>query len=503
MRKINIVIFFVALGACMALGGCSSKDSLFNVFSTGGMQPQTLILRSGLPLTLDPALATDGDSAQIIPYIYEGLVRLTPGEWQPQPCLAQSWLVSEDGKVWTFYLKKGVLFHDGTPLTAAAVKQNYDRVTALGANGSPYAPFVFNAVKAVTARDDHTLVIELEHPFSPLLASLAMPFAAPVASPAALDKFGENFWRQPSGTGPYILKSIKGDTLTLEANANYHNGPPAPGRLVVKAVADARERAKMLLSGKADIIYDPAPEDWQSLRDSGITLAQYPGRDVSYIGFYTNKKPFNSIRLRKAVSLALDKENIVTKTLEGSGVPAVSLVPPGMPGYLKNTPKLYDPALAKKTLAQAGHPGGFKMKLITYRESRPYCWNGGEMLAAGIAYMLADINIEVTVESRGWEDHKAAIKAQEGDAFLFGWTSDSADPDNIYSPILSSFGPNATGYDNGLLDLMLLTARESNDKGNREKLYAAAQEIVSSDVPVIPINHSLITVAHRPGVQLP
>lgn len=503
MRKIKLLIFFIGLATCLALGACSSKESFFNVFSTQGVQNPTMILRSGLPLTLDPALATDADSAQIIPYIYEGLVKLAPGQWQPQPCLAESWLISKDGKVWTFHIKAGVVFHDGTPLTADAVKQNYDRVTALEANGSLYASFVFNAVKTVTARDDHTLVIELEHPFSPLLASLAMPFAAPVASPAALDKFGQDFWRQPSGTGPYILKSIKGDSLTLEANANYHNGPPAQSRLVVKKVADARERAQLLLSGKADIIYDPAPEDWQHLRDGGFNLTQQPGKDVSYMGFYTNKKPFNSIRLRKAVSLALDRQSIVNYSLQGAGVPAVSLVPPGMPGYLKNNTKLYDPALAQKTLTQAGYPGGFKMKLITYRDSRPYCWNGGEMLAAGIASMLSDINIEVTVESRTWEEHKAAIKAQEGDAFLFGWTSDSADPDNFYSPILSSFGPNATGYDNGLLDLMLLTARESTEKENREKLYAAAQDIISSDMPVIPINHSLNTVAHRPDVPLP
>lgn len=496
MPKNKIMLLIVLAGLLISIKALTGWES-----SPG--KNELVILQGTIPENTDPAKNSSMENVLPITCIYEGLVKINPETLEPEPCLADSWEVSEDGRHWTFYLKRGIQFSDGTACDAEAVRISMSRVLALK-DKEPYASFVFGPVSSIETVERYTVSFILDQPFAPFLKNLALPFGAPVISPTALKKYGDDFWRHPSGTGPYVFVQSDKKKIVLQSNSRYRGGPSPIKRVVIKAVPDPSERARQLLQKKADIVFSPGPDQTEELRNSGMKIASLPGLDVSYLGFYTDRPPFNNKYLRYAISHALDKDEIVAKTLGGEGIPAAGILPPPISTVKRGTGKL-SPDQVRRIFSREGYSGEINLNLITYEDPRRYCPPGGRALAEEIKSQLEPAGITVNIQSMPWEKHKEAIRNKTGNFFLYGWTGDNGDPDNFLYTLLSSTqidgGLNASGYKNGKLDVYLVTARRVSDQQSRKTLYEKAESIILEEVPVAAINHSVFRIAYNPSVR--
>lgn len=308
---------------------------------------------------LDPALVTDGESAKVMNNIYDNLVRYKPGSTDVEPALAESWKVSEDGKVWTFYLRKNVKFHDGTPFNAEAVKFNIERqLPPKATKDMAYADFTYGMIEKVEVVDDYTVKITLKYPYAPFLANLAMGLSAPMISPTAAKKYGENYSQNPVGTGPFMfVKWDKEQQIVLKANKSYWGGAPKVDRVIFKVVKENAVRANELLAGSVDMIDGVDPNDVPRLqKDSNVTILTAPGMNINYLGLRTDKKPFDDPRIRQAISMAINREAIVKSLYQDKAILANGPLPPNLFGYVKDLkPYPYDPEKAKALLKEAGY----------------------------------------------------------------------------------------------------------------------------------------------------
>lgn len=495
--KLYIIISLAAL--LFLAGGCISAAG-WNL--TGGRN-EIVILQESLPDTLDPSKNSSYENVLPLTGIYEGLVKLNPATLAPEPCLARSWEVSGDGMRWTFNLFPGIKFSDGTPCNAEAVQASMARSLTLKET-DPYPAFVFAPVASIDTSGEYTVSFTLKNPFTPFIKNLALPFAAPVVSPAALAKYGDRFWENPSGTGPYMVDSFGKNKIVLRPNPYYRAGP-APCKMVFKALSDPAGRSDQLLRGKADVIFYPAAGSLETLRSKNMKIISLPGLDLSFIGFYTDKAPFSDRELRRVIAGALDREKIVSSVLEGEGVPAAGVLPPSLAGSKMSKGPAYTPGQVREIISRKGYPGGMDITLITYGDSKRYCPQGGSTLAEEIRRQLEPSGIRVKITALPWGRHKEAILNRDGDFFLYGWTCDNGDPDNFMHTLFHSTqvdsGLNVSRFSSQKLDVYLLTARRIADGKARKMLYDEAESIIQQEAPLIPLNHGMSRIAAAPGVK--
>lgn len=498
MKSKLYIIFSLAALLFLSIGLISAAGC-----NIAGGRNEMVILQESLPDTLDPSKNTSYENALPLTGIYEGLVKLNPATLAPEPCLASDWEVSGDGLCWTFNLFPGIKFSDGTPCNAEAVKASMARSLSLK-DTDPYPAFVFAPVASIDTSGEYTVSFALKNPFTPFIKNLALPFAAPVVSPAALSKYGDRFWEYPSGTGPYMFDSLGKNKIVLRPNPYYRAGP-ASGKMVFKAVADPLDRSDQLLRGKADVIFYPAARSLETLRSNNMKVISLPGLDLSFIGFYTDKGPFSDRELRRVIAGVLDREKIVSTVLEGEGVPAAGVLPPSLAGSKKPESPAYTPGQVREILSRKGYPGVMDITLMTYQDSRRYCPQGGSALAGEIKRQLEPLGIRVNIEARSWDLHKESILNRDGDFFLYGWTCDNGDPDNFMHTLFHSTqvdsGLNVSRFSSQKLDVYLLTARRIADGKARKLLYEEAESIIQQEVPLIPLNHSMSRIAAAPGVK--
>lgn len=446
------------------------------------------------PPTLDPAAVTNERGVTVPLNLYEGLVRFEAGGTSVEPCLARSWKVSDDARTWTFYLRPDVTFTDGTALDAAAVKASVQRQLD-PATAGPYASFIYGAVDKVETPDPYTVVFRLQYPYAPFIRNLAM-------LPAAITKATRD-QGLPIGTGPFVPASIDSSRIVLKANPNYWGQPPRLKEITFVVIPDPEERRKALAEGRVDIAENSGavlPVGYDKL-----VVTQTPGLDLSYLAFYTNKRPFDNPAMRRAASLAIDQQAIVTYLFPDRALPATGPLPPGILGH---HPALggaaYDLEQARQLLAQAGYDGE-EITIITYQDTRPYNPAGGEKLARLIGEQLAQAGIRTRIKVYPWEACKQAIYRQEGHAFVYGWVGDNGDPDNFLFNLLATpqieIGLNAARYSNAHVDMLLGRARQTIDEGLRERLYHQAQELIAADAPWVFLNHRLKTAAFHPAIK--
>lgn len=452
--------------------------------------------------TLDPALARDDASALVISNIFEGLVRFSGDSTKIEPCLAQSWEISEDGLEWTFHLRRGVSFHDGTPFNARAVKFSIERQQKNNPD-MVYSGFVYGPVKEIKIIDNYTIKFILKYPYTPFLNNLAMPFAAPVVSPDAVKKLGTGFERKPVGTGPFKLEKREDNIVVITRNPSYWGNAPGCEAITFLTVPSEERRIELLKKGQVHLASNMTSKKAQLLAQEGFKIHRITGLDISYLGFYVNKPPFCYLAARQAVNLGLDRINLVQETLNGQGVPAVSYLPPTLSGSTSPAPS---PDIQKARELLETIPLKTKnITIITYSGSRPYNPAGGEILAKGIASQLSRIGLQVTVKPYKWKDYKKALARQEGDAFLYGWISDNADPDNFLYPSFASVhiktGLNASHINNRELDTILLNAQSTPDQDLRRELYQKALALLENEVPRAVLNHSLKVTVTAPEIS--
>jgi peptide/nickel transport system substrate-binding protein len=461
------------------------------------------------PPGLDPGQALGLHTLRVTHQLFETLVTTPDDSTEVVPGLAESWTTSADGLAWTFKLRRGVRFHDGTPLDAAAVKFTFDRVIdpnhPHAKNGKwSFVTGYLASVKSVDAVDPHTVRLNLKYPTSSLAALLALPNCA-IVSPTAFAKNHADFNARPVGSGRYRFETWeRGSRLVLKRNDDYWGAKGKPQTLVYRAIPDATARVTELLTGGVDLILPIAPDFMDKLeKTSQITVHKKTGLTVWYVGFNVDKKPFTDKRVRQAFNHAVNKDAIVRDILKGTGVPATG---PLLPGTWAADPAVrkypYDPAAAKRLLAEAGFPNGFEVDFWV-PESGSGMQSPVEMSTV-IQSNLAAIGVKASLKTFEWGSYLGKLRSDAPAMFALSWFLKSEDPDLSLYPLFFSKNtplPNRSNYNNAEVDQLLLQARQVADKAKRADLYRRAQKMIVEDAPWVFVDHELQIVATRAGVR--
>jgi len=469
------------------------------------------------PVTLDVAQLSDYNSSRAAMEMYEGLVRFAHGSTDIEPGLAESWEVSDDGLVYTFHLRPGVTFHDGTPVNAEAVKFSFERQIDPehpyhDTGEFPYAEFTLGVIDAIEVVDDLTVRITLKETFAPFLANMAM-HAAALVSPTAVMRYGRDFGEHPVGAGPYRFVSWqRGVEVILEANPDYWRGAPQVERLIFRPIIEDQARLAALEAGEIDLAVNLPPDDLPRLRqDPRFTFAEQPGMHTWYVVFNVTKEPFDDPRVRQAVAHAIDRDAIVQAILGGTGETAVNFLPPVVWSYTDDVATYpYDPERARQLLAEAGYPNGFSVEFWV-----PESGSGMQQsVAMGtvIQDFLARVGIDVTIQQFEWGTYldRVIVPFEQADSvpamFEMSWIGDNGDPDNFLYILLSGdqfppYGFNLGYYDNDEVDDLLRRARTITDPDERLPLYQEAQRLIMADLPVLPVDHETQIVVHSSSIR--
>ncbi len=469
--------------------------------------PKTLIFAQGAdPRGLDPAYVDDGESAKVMCNIFEGLLQYKPDSTAIEPCLATEWNISADGKVYTFKLRQGVKFHDGTPFNADAVKFSVERqLPPNKIDDMPYASFTFGLVEKVEKVDDYTVKFTLKEPNTPFLANLAMSLAAPIVSPEAAKKFGDKFIENPVGTGPYkFIKWDKSQSITLEKNNDYWGSKAKTDKVVFKFTKENSVRASELMTGAVDIIDGVDPNDVPKLEQSKMAIFKDKGMNINYMAFNCSRAPFNDPKLREAISYAINRDELVKFLYQGFAEKADSPMPSFIPGHNSAVkPYEYNVDKAKALLKELGKEN-LEVKMIAYSNPRPYNPVNGQKLAEAVQNYLAKVGIKAKIDVYPWTEYKQKTAQGEGDILFYGWVGDNGDADNFLSlfdsnEIKSTL--NVAKYVNPEVDKLLAKARAVPNGEERNKVYQQMQEIVAKDAPWLPISHAASMAAYSPKVK--
>ncbi|ALC88017.1 peptide ABC transporter substrate-binding protein [Bacillus sp. FJAT-22090] len=522
-KKIWSFLLLMLVALTVVLAACSSGDSSEgtsktdkeNEGATEGESASTgnkvlIFGRGGDSVSLDPAAVTDGESFKVTQNVFETLLNFGEQDTTINEGLATKWEPSEDGLTYTFTLREGVKFHDGTDFNAEAVVKNFER----WANGSedkfPYYASMFggfvgdesHVIESVTAEGDYTVIFKLKRAQAPFLKNIAMsPFG--IASPTALESAGDAFGDNPVGTGPFkFVEWKRNDSITVEKFEDYWaEGLPKLDKVVFRSIPDNSARLNALLTGEIDLADGVNPADGATVEgDSTLQLFERPSMNVGYLGLTSTRPPFDNVKVRQAINHAIDKQAIVDAFFEGRAEVAKNPMPSSISGYNDDIPGYeYDPAKAKELLAEAGFADGFEMELWAMPVPRPYMPDGTKV-AEAIQKNLEDIGVKAKIVSFEWATYLEKARNGEADAFMLGWTGDNGDADNFLYVLLDkdNIGSNNyTYYSNDDLHNILIEAQTEVDEDKRNELYKQAQEIIFADAPWVPLAHSTPLLAGK------
>lgn len=523
MKKGLLLMFTLMLMSVLLLAGCTGNKSATTAPEANGTEETaatgggTLIVgRGGDSAALDPAIVTDGESLKIAQQVFDTLLDYKEGTTEVMPSLAESWTISDDALTYTFKLREGVKFHDGTDFNADAVVFNFNRWgdtkskykfegDSFDYYDSMFGPEEDRVIASVTATDPTTVVFKLNKPQAPFLQNLAMTCFG-IASPKAIEDEKANFKSNPVGTGPFVFKEWKrSDSITLDKNPNYwQEGLPKMDQVIIRSIPDNTARYNALQNGEIDMMEDLSPDDLATLEaNPALQKINRPPFNVAYLGFNTTKKPFDDPKVRVALNYAVDKKGLIDAFFAGQAEPAVNPIPPTLWGYNKSVEDYpYDLAKAKQLLADAGYPNGLDQELTFYAMPvpRPYMPDGRKV-AEVIQASFEQIGVKVKIESPEWATYLEDLKnGTKDDLFIIGWTGDNGDPDNFFYPLLdkdSIGGNNYSQYDSEEFHDLIVKAQQETDQAERSKLYEQAQVIVKKDAPWVPLVHSTPLLAAK------
>jgi peptide/nickel transport system substrate-binding protein len=506
------------------------------VLGTAGAATNTTFIYAGAadPTYLDPALVSDGESFRIARQIFDTLVQLKPGTTVLQAGLAKTWRPSPNGKIWTFTLRRGVKFHDGTAFNSAAVCANFNRWynwtgPFQDASASYYYRQIFGGFKKNEATGvskplyrscrglgRYTVRITLNRRSGPFVPSLVLPAFA-MQSPTAMARYGANqgelasgtfrptgtyAFQHPTGTGPFKFTSwTVGQRVVLDRN-NAFWGKRAPiARIIVRPISNNTSRLQALQTGEINGYDLVAPQDMPTIRsNSRLRLIDRPPFNVAYVTINQSKPPMNNVLVRRAVAHGLDRAGVVNSFYANRAVVAHEFMPSVIPGYDPGVRKYaFNPARSMQLLRQAGLT--LPVKIDFYwptNVSRPYMPSPNLNFAAFKA-SLERSGFEVRAVSEPWRPDyvKHVNEGTGGHLNLIGWTGDYADADNFVGTFFQSNNPQfgLTGRGGHAQIKRLLNQAEATvNTAKRIKLYKQINRLLAEYVPAVPYAHS------RPGV---
>ena len=521
----------VACTLTIVLSNCNSSPSKQTTNNTpanspAAAPPAALVYGAGgQPVNLEPGNISDGNSIMVQDQIYNRLIDPKPGTTDLEPSLATDWKVSQDGKTWTFKLRPGVKFHDGTDFDAEAVKFNFERwwdeKNEFGYRnaGKSYEIWgnLFGAFKGkpdsllqnIVVEGKDTIKFVLKQPFSAFPSAVSSGYFG-IASPAAIKKAGAQYGTPSSqavGTGPFVFKEWRsGDRIVLEKNQSYwKQGLPKSNQLVMRFITDPAARLAQLRSGTIDLTVDLVPDQLKEIQsDAKLEAVKRPSLNVGYLALNPSYEPLSKPEVRQAIAQAINKKEIVKAFWSELAESTPHFTPPSLQEYQSKgvTGYEFNPQAAKQLLAKAGYPNGFPLQLWYMPVSRPYFPNP-KPLAEAFAADLNAIGIKVSLQTKDWAAYLADRNKKPGfQAFMLGWTGDYGDPDNFYYP---HFGPTATqdigNWKNDQVLKLLDQGRAISDKAARTKIYQQIDELLYKEAVRLPIVHAQPLLAKRKNVN--
>lgn len=474
--------------------------------------------------TLDPEGQTTTTIANIVDYMFDSLVwpndersGVKPGEPQYTklvPQLATSWTVSRDGLTYTFKLRQGVKFQDGTDFNAEAVKFNVQRWLDTSVRNPNRYYFTDIDTSRIDTPDPYTIVLHLKQPSPTLLGRIASGVGE-ILSPSAVRKIGNDkipLGPLAAGSGPYMFKEwVHGDHVTLVRNPNYWGRKPYFDEVVFRVVPNAGTRETMLRAGDVQMAFEPPAPDVPALRkDANLRVVEGPSdRDV-FIGLNTQYGPLKDARVRQALNYAVNKQAIIHSVLFGLATVLESPTTPFLFGYTKlqagGWP--FNPVKAKALLAEAGFPSGFTLnfRTPTGRYIQDY------QFAQAVAAQLANVGVKAQIQTTDWPSYVSwmvtPLERTPLQIFVLGWATQYLDADGeLYGQFYSGQAPPKglapTFYKDAKVDELLLAGQTTSDPKKREAIYKEAQQLIWNDAPWIFLwsqNFYMVTSSHLDGV---
>ncbi|MCC6853483.1 MAG: ABC transporter substrate-binding protein [Comamonadaceae bacterium] len=479
---------------------------------------KTLVYCSeGSPENFYPGVNTTGTSFDANSQIYSRVVDFERGGTKVVPGLAERWDISPDGLTYTFHLRKGVKWHSNKNFKPTR-DMNADDILFMferqWKESDPYFKVTspnhsyFNdmgmprLLKSVDKVDEHTVRVVLNQPEAPFLSNLAMEYAGVQSKEYAIAmlKAGtpEKIDQEPIGTGPFMLVQYQKDALIrYKAFPAFWGGKAKIDDLVFSITPDASVRWAKLQKGECHVMPYPNPADLDAMRkDPKVTVLEQPGLNIGYLAYNTQKKPFDDVRVRKAVNMAIDKKAIIDGVYLSTGIAAKNPIPPTMWSYndaVKDDP--YDPEAARKLLAQAGFPNGFATDLWAMPVQRPYNPNA-RRIAELMQADLAKVGVKAEIKSFEWGEYRKRMQAGEHQMGMLGWTGDNGDPDNFLHTLLGcdsakAGGSNVAKFCYKPFDELVLKAKTVTKPAERTELYKKAQVIFKEQAPWFTIAHAV------------
>ncbi len=496
----------------------------------GGSKATTTMVFAGAsdPTYLDPSLASDGETFRVTEQIYEGLVYLKPGTTKVRPRLALRWKSANRGKLWTFWLRRGVKFHDGTPFNAAAACANFNRwYNWTGPFQDPSATFYYQAIyggfrhnevsglgpplfRSCGTRGAYRIVIRLTRASGTFFPSLVIaPFA--MQSPTAMRRYqadegqlqngtfrpiGSYAFEHPTGTGPFKFKSwTLGQKVELERNDAYWGTKAKLKRLIIRPITTSTGRLQALQNHEINAYDLAAPQDIPAITgNSSLKVIRRPAFNVAYVTIHQGSGPMRELKVRQAVAYGLNRAQVVRQFYYGTGKVANEFIPPSLYGWTDKVKKYsYNPTRARQLLNSSSchvpcHIDFWYPTAI----SRPYMPDPPRNFEAFQASLNAS-GFDVTPHSAPWRPTYVA-KVNEGtagDLNLIGWTGDYGDPDNFVGTFFNARTAGAQfGFQNPKIFNLLERAKNEPVFTKRVVLYQKLNILLMNYLPAVPYAHA-------------
>lgn len=509
-----------AIAGAAALTPLAAQTSVLGTRFSALAQDDAATLRVGMSTDadyLDPRQINTQEAYFACANVYDTLTLFDLGATTIRPGLAESWDISEDGKTYTFHLRQGVSFHDGTPFNADAVVTWYNSIKE-GAPGSqwdatrmPYMKsFITDFVSEVTKVDDATVTFGLPNPYAPLLANLAISIAG-IPSPQALEQYGLDLGVNPSGTGAFALAKpddwTRDSQIVLTANPNYWGGAPAVQQAVLVVTPESATRLQQVETGEVDIAIFLTPEDVKKARDnSDLVIVESDGLNTNAVEFNVTKEPFTSKEVRQALNYAVNKEEISAGLYDGGMTVAGGVLPPVDWAYNPDLKSYtYDPDKAKELLTTAGYTedNPLKFTFMAYTLARGYN-PAGDRLATAIQEYWKQVGVEAEIQTEEWTQYRLDQRADKFQVSLKGWQGDNGDPDNFLFSLLagpSKGAANTSFYGNPEVDALLVQAQQVSDQEQRKEIYHQAEQLIVDDAPWVFLGYQKHQVVTRSNVK--